>query len=184
MKKIVALLLVSLLAVAMIVPVSAATPQQDIITAFKNEVPEKYQAEYLPLVENVLQQLDIDADQAAIVVDCIEACGDKIKADKGGSLSEYTSEEQAFILGKFDEACDALNLTYELVPSENPTHKNDVTCIVYTAEGKKMADVDSDAVKKTDVADSVNYSYALAAIVLALGAAAAFLYGKKVVADR
>jgi hypothetical protein len=89
------------------------------------------------------------------------------------------------VLEQFAEACEVLNLTftYELV--QTPTHENDIVCEIYNAAGQKLADVDFDAVKKTNVPESeVNYGYVALAAALMLGAVVAVFVGKKFAADR
>lgn len=168
-----------------VMPVSAATPKQEILNYVEENLPDKYVKSYLPLAENVLKQVTVDAEQAEQVIACIEECKAVITTDKGGSLSDYSAKEIKFVMAQFATACDALNLTltYELV--ETPKHKNDIVCEIYNAAGQKLADIDLDAVKKTNVPESeVNYTYVVMAAVLLLGTAAAAVFGKKLVADR
>jgi hypothetical protein len=188
MKKMMLLLTVCLLVIGMsvmaAVPASAATPKESIVAAVKENLPAKYADQYVPMVENILQQIDVTEAQAATVIDCIEACKGIITTDKGGSLSDYSSEEVSLVLDQFDIACKALNLKYEFVTSATPAHEGDIYCVIYNAAGNKLADIDADAVKKTNVADPVNYGYAVLAAVLVLGAVAAGIYSKKALAVR
>lgn len=180
----VSLLVISLLVVAAM-PVAAATPKEEIIETIKEKMPITYSANYVPMAENVLKQIDVNAEQAAKVIECIEACEKVITQDKGGSLDKYTGDEINFVLEQFTEACDALNLTLKYTISQTPQHENDWVCEIYNAAGQKLADIDLDAVKKTNVPESpVNYAYVAVAVVCMLGAAAAVVFGKKLVADR
>lgn len=176
---------VCLLVVMCVVPVSAATPKEDILAAVKENLPASYSNRYLPMAENVLQQIDVTADQATKVIACINAMKAGINTDKGPSLDKYTEAEIGVVVEQFAAACEALNLTFEFKDSATPQHKSDIVCVLYDASGKKLADIDGDAVKKTDVAPTtVNYGYVALAALLALGAVAAAVYGKKAVADR
>ena len=185
MKKVFALLAVCLLVVMSVVPAAAATPKEDIVASAKANLPAAYADNYLPLVENVLQQIDVTADQATKVIACIEAVKAGITTDKGSSLSEYSAAEIELVMEQFNIACETLNLTYEFKASTAPQHEGDTVCVLYDASGKKLADIDGDAVRKTDVAPSnVNYGYVALAAVLMMGAVVAAVYGKKAVADR
>ena len=188
MKKWISLLLVCLLLVGtvatMIVPVSAATPKESLIAAFKDAVPKAYVEMYLPMVENVLRQITVTQEQADGVMECINACKNTIKTDKGHTLHLYTVEERYFMLDQFKIACEILNLTYKISMSTDPDHVTDVVYTVYDAAGNPLADFDGDIVRKTNTAYEVDGSLALLAAVLLTGAVAAVAYGKKYVASR
>lgn len=188
MKKRISLLTVCLLIVGItimaVVPASAATPKDTITDAVKAVMPSAYANHYVPMVENILQQIDVTEAQAAAVVKSIEACKEVITEDKGASLSDYTEQERTLVLEQFDKACDALNLKYEVSISTTPAHEGDIICVVYDASGKKLGDIDGDAVKKTNTANEVNYGFAALAVVLMVGTVAAAIYGKKAVSSR
>lgn len=164
----------------MVAPVSAATPKEDIIAKAKELIPAAYQAEYLPMLENVLQQVEVDAEQAAAVIKNMETAKAAVKEDKGDSMSDYTNAEQKAVLAEMKDACTTLGLTCEVTPAENPTHKGDVDFYVYKDE-QKIADVDFD-IKKTNT--SVDYTMITVAALLVVVAAGAAVYGKKLVASR
>ncbi|MBQ7038143.1 MAG: hypothetical protein IJN61_03425 [Clostridia bacterium] len=164
----------------MVAPVSAATPKEDIIAKAKELIPAAYQAEYLPLLENVLQQVEVDSEQAAAVIKNMEAAKAAVKEDKGDSMSDYTNAEQKAVLAEVKDACTTLGLTCEITPAENPVHKGDVDFYVYKGE-QKIADIDFD-VKKTNT--SVDYTMITVAALLVVVAAGAAVYGKKLVASR
>ena len=163
----------------MVAPVSAATPKEDIIAKAKELIPAAYQAEYLPMLENVLQQVEVDAEQAAAVIKNMEVAKAAVKEDKGNSMSDYTNAEQKAVIAEVKSACTTLGLTCEVTPAENPTHKGDVDFYVYKDE-QKIADVDFD-VKKTNT--SVDYTMITVAALLVVVAAGAAVYGKKLVAS-
>ena len=189
MKKFVSLLALCLLVVSMVVvavmPASAATPKQEILDYIEENLPAEYVKSYLPMAENVLKQVTVDATQADAVIACIEECKTVITTNKGGSLDRYSREEVVFVLEQFAEACEALNLTFTYEVSQTPQHENDIVCEIYNAAGQKLADIDLDAVKKTNVPEAeVNYTYVVLAAVLMLGAVVAVFVGKKFAADR
>ncbi len=185
MKKVMSIVSVCLVLACVMVmaiaPVSAATPKEDIIAKAKELIPAAYQAEYLPLLENTLQQVEVSAEQATAVIANMEAAKAAIKEDKGDSMSDYTAAEQKAVLAEIKAACTTLGLTCEITPAEKPTHEGDVDFYIYAADGDKIADIDFD-VKKTDSA--VDYTMIVAAAGLAIVAAVSAVYGKKLVASR
>ena len=187
MKKVISLFAACLLLVGMMAfagfSASAATPKEDIVAAVKAAMPDKYEEHYLPMLENVLSQIEVTADQAEEVIGYIDAVKAAVKADKGPSLSEYSAAEIEVVVDNFDKACTALGLTYEFVDAENATHEGDVDCIIYLEDGTKIGSIDGDGVKKTNAPETnVALMVAFGAfVVVALGAA---VYGKKLLASR
>ncbi len=175
-----ACLVLACVMVMAVAPVSAATPKEDIVAAAKSHVPAKYHADFLPALENILAQVDVDATQAAAVIAHIEAAKAAVSGDKGPSLSEYTRAEQAAVVAEAKAACAVLGLDCEFKPSEDPDHVGDVVLEV-TQNGQKIGDVDHD-IKKTNTA--VDYTVIIAGAALAVVAAVAAVYGKKLVASR
>lgn len=175
-----ACLVLAVVMVLAIAPVSAATPKEDIMAEAKKLIPTAYQAEYLPMLENVLQQIEVTADQATAVIGHMNAAAAAVTEDKGPSVSDYSAAEQKAVLAEIEGACTALGLTYEITPAENPTHPNDVDFYLY-ADGKKIADIDLDVQKTNTAVDYTMIVVAGALIVLAAGAA---VYGKKLSASR
>lgn len=174
MKKVMSIVSVCLLLVGMmvltVVPVSAATPKEDIIAAIKENVPAEYFEKYLPTIENTLQQVEVTAEQAEAVIANIEEAKKAVKEDKGDSLSEYTQVERQAVLAEFDTACKTLGVEYEIKPAAKPNHEGDVDVVIKVDE-KTVAVVNGDAVKKTNAPDSaVNYGLVVLAGVLAAAA--------------
>lgn len=174
MKKVMSIVLACVLLVSMmvltVVPVSAATPKEDIIAAIKANIPAEYVAKHLPTLENVLQQIEVTAEQAEAVVKNIEAAKASVKEDKGDSLSEYAKAERDVIVAEFGKACETLGVEYEIKPAEKPTHEGDVDVVV-KVENKVIASVDGDAVKKTNAPErTVNYALVVLAGVLVAAA--------------
>lgn len=179
-----ACLVLACVMVMAVAPVSAATPKEDIIAAAKAAMPEKYHEEYLPLLENVLMQVEVDETQAQAVIANIEAAKAAVAADKGASLSDYPETEQAAVMAEVKAACATLGLVYEIVPAKNPTHEGDVDFVISKADGTPVGNIDLD-VKKTNVEENpVNYTLIIAGAALAVAAAAAVVFGKKLVASR
>lgn len=186
MKKTIAILALCLMMIGMVaMPVSAATPKETILNAAETNLPSAVMKEYRPLFENILSQITVTEEQAEQVVDCIEESRAFFKSYKGLSLSEYTVEEREFALDMVVRICEILGLTAKYTPSASPKHDGDMVCEIYNAAGQKLADIDPDAVKKTNVPESnVNYTYVVLAAVLTIGTAAAVVLGKKFVTER
>ena len=129
--------------------------------------------------------IDAQADQ---VIDCIEESRDFFKEYKGNSLSEYDHHEREFAIEMVDRICEILGLNAVYTHSDDPEHHDDVVLEIYNDAGQKIAEMDPDAVKKTNVPETaaapVNYTYVVLAAVLLLGAVAAALVSKKFAAER
>lgn len=164
-----------------IAPVCAATPKENIVAEAKKLIPAAYQAEYLPILENTLQQIEVTAEQATAVINHMNAAAKAVEEDKGDSLSHYSANEQTAVLTEIKAACTALNLTYELTPAENPTHEGDMDFYVYAPSGEKIADIDFD-IKKTNSA--VDYTMVVAVLTLVVVAAGVAVCSKKLLAAR
>lgn len=190
MKKFVAVLAICLMMVGMIsLPVAAeAIHKEEMIEAAREHMPAELFNEYLPLIENVLSQVSVNEDQADQVIACIEEARDFFKNYKGISLSEYLPAEREFALEIVDRICEILGLNAVYTHSEDPEHYNDVVLELYNDAGQKIADVDPDAVKKTNIPETtatpVNYTYVVLAVVLLLGSVAAVMVSKKFAAER
>ncbi len=186
MKKILSLAMVCLLMMSLMVmavlPASAASAQDDIVAALKERVPAEYLNQYLPAVENILQQLEITDEQADQIIACIAATDDAM-ADYHYSLHLFTAEERAAALKQLDAVCDILNVRYELKLSQDSDHNNDQVAVFYKADGTKLADVDFD-VKKTNTPSQMSVEYIVLAVVFAIGAIVTAVYGKKAVSAR
>ncbi len=175
-----ACLVLACVMVMAVAPVSAATPKEDIVAAAKAAVPEAYHAEYLPALENILAQVDVDATQAQAAIAHIEAAKASVSGDKGPSLSEYTKQEQEAVVAETRAACAVLGLDCEFVPSQSPDHEGDVVLVI-TQNGQTIGNVDHD-IKKTNTA--VDVTVIIAGAAFAIVAAVAAVAGKKLVASR
>ena len=184
MKKLIAMLVLCVLMMSLVasVTVSAAppTPKERIVMALRENLPPAYGTKWIPTAENVLRQIPVSEEQADTVIACILRCRSVITKDKGESLHNYTHSERTYVVGQFDAACSALGLHYTVSTSKDPKHGNDMVYTVYTAAGKKLADLDGDLVRKTNTAESnINYVYVALAAVLVMGAGVAVCAGKK-----
>lgn len=185
MKKVLSLVAVCVLLVGMmacgVFSASAATPKEEIVAAVKSAVPADVFEANKPMIENVLSQIDVTAEQAKSVIANIEAVKAGVEFDHA-SLSEYTATEQKIITKNLDEACATLGLGYELVPAKKPTHKGDVECILYKLDGEDdktvIAQTDPD-VKKTN-APETNVVLVVALIGALAMAGVAVIFSRKV----
>ncbi len=163
-------------------------PKEEIVKKAKELIPAAYQAEYIPMIENTLQQVDVTVEQAAVVIKKMQNAKAAVKEDKGDSLSRYTKEEQKAVMNEVKAAAKTLGLevVVEPVAEEKQDHAGDVAVVIKkkdtaTGENKVISNIDLD-VKKTDSA--VDYTMIVAAAGLAIVAAVSAVYGKKLVASR
>lgn len=188
MKKMLSLFAVCLLVVtftAMAVVPAAATSNYDaIIAALKENVPSKDLEEYLPTAENILQQLDITDEQAEAVITYVKEAKAAV-AEDAESVRDLPRNEKEIVVKKFNQACEALKVRYEVKPVEDPKQGNASVAIIYKQEtGEKLAEVDTTPVNKTNVTTSVSVEVIVLAVVLMAGAVVAAIYGKKAVSAR
>lgn len=184
MKKVLSLLMVCLLVTAFtamaIVPASAASAKEDIVASLKEHISADLLNKHLPAVENILQQLEITDEQAAQVIECIEAA-DAAVGDLHYSLHGFTTEERVAIVEQLNKVCKILKMHYEIEVSEDPKHIGDDVAVFYKEDGTKLADVDFDVVRKTNTPIEMDVMYVVLAIVLMAGAVVAAFYAKKAV---
>ena len=182
MKKVLAIVVACMLLVSVFaVSAAAATPKEDIIAAAKAALLDQHHEEILPMIENVLAQVDVNADQAAQIIQHIKNAEAAVEKHEGDSLSEYSKAEQAAVLKEIKAAAAVLNLDTVIEESKNPVHEGDIVFDVYDATGKQVAAIDLD-VKKTNT--TTDYTMAVVAVLFVAVAAAAAVYGKKLVASR
>ena len=182
MKKVFAIAVACVMLISVFaVSAAAATPKEDIVAAAKEALLHQHHEEFLPMIENILNQVEVDANQAAQVIQHIKNAEAAVEEHEGDSLSDYSKAEQAAVLAEIKAAAAVLNLTTEIVPSKNPVHEGDVVFNAYDAAGKQVASIDLD-VKKTNTA--TDYTMVVVAVLFVAVAAAAAMYGKKLVASR
>ena len=192
MKKLIAVLVLCLMVAGMmataVAPVSAATPKERMLDACEEYMPEPLLKEYRPLIENILRQITVSDSQADQVIACIKESREFFKEYKGISLHTYTAEEREFAVNMVSRICEILGLTAKYGYSTDSDHVHDMICEIYDANGNLLGILDGDAVKKTNAPETetpaVNYGYVVLAAVLALGAAAAVVTGKKLAVER
>lgn len=187
MKKLIAMLMACLMLVGMTatVSVSAASPKEDMIDACEEYMPEPLLKEYLPLIQNILAQIEVSQDQADQVIECIKESREFFKEYKGVTLHYYTQEERKFAVDMVSRICDILFLTAKYSHSTDKDHHNDVVCEIYDSNGRLIGILDGDVVKKTNAPESdVNYGYIVVAAVVMVGAAGAIVASKKFAAQR
>ena len=187
LKKLIAMLMACLMLVGMTatVSVSAATPKESMIDACEEYMPEPLLKEYLPLIENILAQIEVSQDQADQVIQCIKESREFFKEYKGVTLHYYTAEERKFAVDMVARICEILFLTAKYSYSTDADHHNDMVCEIYNADGQLLGILDGDVVKKTNAPESdVNYTYVVLCVVAMIGAVGAAVAGKKFAAQR
>lgn len=152
-----------LLVGSLMMPVAAASPKQEILDYVKNNFSPQLYEDYLPLAENLLSQVELSDGQAEAVIEKIEQVKDIPSVDNGASLSEYSKDEREQVLEKLGEACEILDVRYELTVSQGAASKENTVAVFYNNDGVKLGEVDMDAVKKTNTPDEPPYGFAIAA---------------------
>ena len=191
LKKLLSVLLVCVLAVGLtmtaVMPVSAATPKEQLVDCAKENLPAEMIERYLPAIENTLRVISVSQEQADQVADCIVETREYFESTggfKGVSLHSYTLAQQQYAIEMVQRMCDILNLSPRFSFSTNAQHENDTVVSIYDANGKCVAVLDGDAVKQTNTPYDVNFGYVAAAAALLLGAVVVAVMGKKFAAQR
>lgn len=133
---------------------AAATPADDIISAAKECIPSAYEYLYLASFEAALDRVEIQQDQADLIVAELKATKAKVPTDKGHSLHLYTEAERKAMIDCLIYCCDTLELTckVEVKNSDVALHQSDEVVYIYNGN-ELIATLDGDVVKKTDEAD-------------------------------
>ncbi len=92
-----------------------ADAKADIIAKAKEVCPDAYEAEYIPALENILAQIEVTDEQAAVVIAAMENSKAIVNSGKGTSLSDYTAAEKEQVIADLNKATDALNIGYKIV---------------------------------------------------------------------
>lgn len=188
MKKFLAILMLMVLTVGVLaVPVSAATPKEQLVACAKENMPEELMTRYLPSIENTLRMITVNQAQADEICDLIVETREYFESTggfKGVSLHSYSRAQQDFALDMVARMCEVLGLTARYTISTSPEHDFDFVCTIYDQNGKRIAVLDGDAVKQTNAPYTVNYTYVVGAVALLLAAAVAAVMGKKFAAER
>ncbi len=166
MKKIISILLTLVLLFTLAVSVSADdAAKAKIYDATKAACPVAYQATYLGTVQNVLNQIEVTAEQADAVVALINEAKAVI-SDKGASLSDYLAEERALIIDYINEISDVLGLAVTFKASDSAVHEGDMVAVI-TYNGAVLANVDGEVVKVTGGNASSTALFAILALAFA-----------------
>lgn len=186
MKKVFVLLAVLALAVSAFAFSASAekATKQDVIDAVKAAVPEKYEYLYVAQMEKVLDEVNPSSNKCLQILGIIEDTETALKdmgvTDKGHTLRNYTSEEQNVLVSALNEIGDILGVTYEVVlKTTDSTGAGDSKVIVYY-NNNAIAEIDGD-IEQTG-AEQTATLWPAAVAALGLIAAAAFVFGKKVLA--
>lgn len=191
MKKFVSVLMLCVLMVSMVVaaalPVSAATPKEQLVACARENMPEQLVTKYMPAIENTLRYISVNQEQADQICDIIVETREYFESTggyKGVTLHYYTREHQLYAVDVVAEICDILGLTSRYTFSTDADHDFDVVITIFDAQGRRLAILDGDAVKQTNTPYTVDYTYVVVAAALLLIAGAAAVVGKKLTAER
>ncbi len=146
MKKITCFVLTLIMALMLVVSVSATT-KNEFLAELKSSVPEKYTAIIYNPIESIFNQIEVTDEQSAQLLEWLNDAKKVITVDRGSSLDAYTKEEQEYAVDMFDKACKLLGLTYTMTPEK--ANSGEVIVSVFK-DGVKLGELDGDAVNATN----------------------------------
>lgn len=150
MKKLISLILILVMLSALAVCASAdAASKTRLLDAAKNACPAQYHDRYLGIAQNIIDQIDVSADNADAVIALLNEGSAFISTNKGPSLDKYSAEEIAKAVALFNAACEELSITTEWSVLKNGAHKGDMIVRLYY-NGTLIATLDGDDFKTSD----------------------------------
>lgn len=184
MKNIIKVIAVSLVVISMLcVTAFAATPQERIIEKIKASVAPEVYAEHEVELDNLAKQVPVTDAEADAIIAIIEEVTATVDTTTAEHLADLTNADREYVLGKMDEACDLVNVTFTVTESNSPAINGDAV-VNFFYNGEKVGDFDTHEVKKTGGEDyPAATALYIAGGVLAL-AAVAFVCTKKFVLSK
>lgn len=150
MKKLISIILILVMLSALAVCTSAdEVSKARLLNAAKNACPTQYHDRYLGIAQNIIDQIDVSADNADAVIGLLGEGSTFISTNKGPSLDKYSAEEIAKAVDLFNAACEELSITTEWSVLNNGAHKGDMIARLYY-DGTLIATLDGDDFKTSD----------------------------------
>ena len=181
MKKIIALLLATVVSLsAFVLPASAAT-KADLIEAASAAAAYKYVKASL---ENAARSIEVTEAQADQLLPLVQEAAALFPVDKGPTLHEYGQDTVDAFLDLVDQACAIINYSWTFDGKTNAIHSGDGILRVYDASGKLVYEYDGDYVTDTSGTPS-NSTWVVLSIgaLISLVAGAAFVIARKKVTE-
>ena len=181
MKKIIALLLATVVSFSAFVLPAAAVSKSDLIDAASAAATYKY---VKPSLENAARNIEITDAQAEQLLPLVQEAAALFPVDKGPTLHEYGQATIDAFLALVDETCAILNFSWTFDGKTNAIHSGDGILRVYDANGKLVYEYDGDYVTDTSgtPSDSTWVVLSIGAMI-SLVACAAFVIARKKVTE-
>lgn len=183
MKKIIALVLSTVIALSVLAIGVSATTKADLLTEAAKSPAYKY---VQVAVENAAKTVNITDEQAAQVLPYVQHAVAALNMDNGPTLWHkdtnlmYGYDLAAIVEADIFAVCDILGYTYTFEDVANAKHAHDIIFKVFNADGKLIFAYDGDLVADTSAASDATLYLVAAVALLGLGVTAVILTKKKV----
>ena len=182
MKKLISVVMLMAVLMGVFAVCAFADAKADIVAKAEEVCPDGYESEYIPALKNILAQIEVTDEQAAVVIAAIDSSKAIVNSGKGTKLADYTQAEKDQVLADLKTACAALKIGYTIV------EKEDITTVAFfklnadNTNGAKLGEVSiGGEVKTTNVIGEVTAPVAMllvAAAALVVLASAAYVCQK------
>ena len=175
MKKLVVLLTIVAVLVCSVLSVSAATAQEQVIDALKAIPAAANNGNVVEKTQVALKKVNPTDAQCAQIVTWLGELKTAVPTDKGPKASAYTAAEKQAVLDFIDKVAKLLGYKYEAKTSAT----GDMVLTVFNADGSTLLSYDAAIIQITGVNEfNTSYLYLAAGLVL-LAAAGAFVVIRK-----
>lgn len=144
-KTLVSVVAAGLLVGTVFAPSALAVTKTDLLEEAKKIPVSKY---VIVDAENLMKKIDITDEQAEQLMPILKRCAEALPEDLGPEPSNYSSAQIQTVLDSLSEACDILDLTYNI--DVKSASKNGFTLTLMDKTGEVIYTY-SGVVKKTDV---------------------------------
>ena len=176
-KLLLTVLALAMLAGAVLVPMSAAAAtKEDVLNEFKKSPVAHY------IYDDIVQLANnhpLTSEQYDKILELVKKFNAIFEKDLGPTFHDYDPVAQDKMLRILEEACDYLELHYDIVPSKNPVHEHDDVILIYDKNNVLIFRYDGDEVKKTDTVPTNYTLYALIIAAIMLAGISAFIVVSK-----
>ena len=139
MKRIISVVTLIAMLMGIFAVCALADPKADIVAKATDVCPDGYEDEYIPALQNILNQIMVTDEQAATVNAAIEDARAIVNSGKGTRLSDYTQTEKDQVIGDLQTGCKALGIWYKIVEGEKATTVEFYVTTALDAQGNALA---------------------------------------------
>ena len=183
MKRIIAILIASVMMVGMFAIPSFAVNKADLLAEAAKSPVYKY---VKVAAENAAKSVEITDEQAAKILPIITKAVGIIGADKGKSVvmpktaeRRYSDETVEAIFDCIGQICDIMGWTYKISPVANQQHPGDIIFTVYDSANRQIFAYDGDVVADTSAASANSAVILAAGCAVLLAGVAAVVFSRK-----